>query len=131
MGFPFHKVNPAWDAPSNSFRLPPNAFPAPLFPIDGIFTRGIDVLSPTPSPDPPPFPQRWIETSATGLRGQSGGPIFDAKGTIWAIQCQTHSYPLGFDKVPNQYLNVGIGVHAETVMGMFRAMGIDFAMSDY
>jgi hypothetical protein len=131
MGFPFHKVEPTWDPATNRFLLPPNSFPAPLFPIDGIYTRGIEVIPDPPIPGPAPFPQKWLETSATGLRGQSGGPIFDSKGTIWAIQCQTHSYALGFDKVPNQYLNVGIGVHAETVLGLFRELGMDFAISDY
>lgn len=38
----------------------------------------------------------FIETSTPRLRGQSGGPIFDVNGAIWAIQSQTHHLKLGF-----------------------------------
>jgi hypothetical protein len=33
---------------------------------------------------------KFIETSTPGLRGQSGGPLFDAKGEIWGIQSRTN-----------------------------------------
>jgi hypothetical protein len=137
LGFPFHSFIPIWDAAIGQFRLPPGALPFPLFPIDGIFTRVIEVLN--PNAPPLPFPLRWLETSSPGLAGQSGGPIFDDQGTIWAIQSRTMHYPLGFDPpVPNrpgqtsyQFLNVGVGVHVETAIGLMRTQNVAFQMSTY
>jgi hypothetical protein len=107
----------------------------PRFPIDGIFTRIINVV---PGGAPPlPFPLQWIETSIPGLRGQSGGPIFDVHGNIWAIQTSTEHLPLGFDPpVPDnparrehQFLNVGRGVSAVTIIGLLNELGIAYEMS--
>lgn len=131
-GFPFHDIKPGWNAAKGGFDLPPGAFPAPLFPIEGIFTRTAELQS-KPGDPALPFPYKWIETSSPGLKGQSGGPIFDQRGTIWGVQCQTVSYELGFNtttKTP-QYLNVGVGVHPETLFRVFGENGINFAMSDY
>jgi len=129
-GFPFHNVAPIWDKANNRFDLPPGTFPAPLFPIEGIFTRTV-TLNPPLNIDPFSFPFKWLETSSPGLKGQSGGPIFDDKGTIWGIQCQTMSYDLGFKTTTPQYLNVGVGVHAETLFAIFTAHGIKFQVSPY
>ncbi len=103
-GFPFHNVVPIWDNANNRFDLPPATFPAPLFPIEGIFTRTV-TLNPA--------------------------RIFDDKGTIWGIQCQTVSYDLGFKTTTPQYLNVGVGVHPETLFAIFTAHGIKFQVSAY
>jgi hypothetical protein len=74
------------------------------------------------------------------LRGQSGGPIFDANGTVWAIQSHTAHLPLGFTpKVQRQgrafeeyqFLNVGLGVHASVIAAVLRDLGIPFRLSDY
>jgi hypothetical protein len=138
LGFPLHNIQPLWDAPTSSFHLPPGSTPLPFFPIDGILTRfgQIEVDGGTP----PPFPLLMIETSSPGLRGQSGGPIVDAQGTIWGIQSATIHYPLGFDPpVPgstrgekeHQFLNVGLGVHPETIFGLFRQAGVGFQVSAY
>lgn len=140
IGFPFHEIQPTFDDKLNGFHLPPGALPMPLFPNEGIFTRIVEVV-PQPAPDPPaPFKFRLLETSSPGLRGQSGGPIFDAQGTIWAIQSRTVHFPLGFSPpVPNgkpnekehQFLNIGWGVHVETIVGTMRDFGISFALSTY
>lgn len=129
-GFPFHDVGPKWDNANGVFDLPPGTFPAPLFPIEGIFTRTVQ-LGVAPGNPPFPFPYKWLETSSPGLKGQSGGPIFDSTGTIWAIQCQTMSYNLGFTTPTPQFLNVGVGVHPETLFAVFNAHGIKFQVSAY
>jgi hypothetical protein len=50
-----------------------------------------------------PFPLKWIETSSPGLKGQSGGPLLDERGTIWGVQSNTFSYNLGFSpQVPRE-----------------------------
>ena len=74
------------------------------------------------------------------LRGQSGGPTFDTKGTVFAIQSRTQHFPLGFDTyhgegkkrtfVP-QFINVGWGVHVATVTGFLAELGVAFAVSNY
>jgi hypothetical protein len=108
--------------------------------MDGIFTRVAEiVVLDKDKPVPPPFPLRWIETSSPGLRGQSGGPIIDPQGSIWGIQSNTASYPLGFDPpVPgrpgvthHQFLNVGRGVHPDTIFGFLNQLGIKYDVSNY
>jgi hypothetical protein len=84
---------PTYDEATNSFETPPDQAVLAFFPIDGIFTRIINVLPPSPAPN---FPLKYIETSSPGLRGQSGGPTFDTEGAVWAIQSQTRHLPLGF-----------------------------------
>lgn len=129
-GYPFHSITPTWDAQNEKFILPKGALPLPRFPIDGIFTRKVEIeLVGGPKI---PFPTRYIETSTPGLKGQSGGPIVDVQGTIWAIQAKTSHLKLGFDAIkPDQYLNVGWGVHPDTILGFFKTRGIKFHTSSY
>ena len=61
----------------------------PLFPMDGILTRqlvdnGNHVVG--------------VELSTPGLKGQSGGPLFDVDGVVYGLQSATHTLPLGFDQ---------------------------------
>ena len=132
LGFPFHSFVPTWEATSGRFTLPPEAFPMPLFPIEGIFTRTLELDAPGA-----PFPMRLVETSSPGLRGQSGGPTFDIQGSIWAIQSRTASLPLGFapksdaGQTEHQFLNVGMGAHAETVVEFLKQLGVKYQLTDY
>lgn len=139
MGFPFSEITPTYNETSGQFDLPPGSLPLPLFPNEGIMTRLIN-LNVIGAAEKPKFPLQFVETSSPGLRGQSGGPIFDRHGTVWAIQSNTQHYHLGFDptgpdgkslKVPPQFLHVGWGVHAETVIGLMQQHNIDFQMSSY
>lgn len=135
LGFPFHEIQPTWDDANNVFRL--DNLVLTYFPIDGIFTRHLLVEQP-PDVEPLPFPVKFIETSTPGLRGQSGGPTFDTDGTVWAIQAQTSHLPLGFsprvpggkdDEKEHQFLNVGLGVHPETLLGAFNHLQIKHQVS--
>lgn len=81
---------------------------------------------------------KFIETSTPGLRGQSGGPIFDADANVWAIQSRTMSLPLGFSPVvkqgnkeiiEHQFMHVGWGSHVEEVIRMLTDRQIRFALS--
>ncbi len=38
-----------------------------------------------------------FELSSPGIRGQSGGPLFDEKGIIYGMQTQTKHLDLAFD----------------------------------
>lgn len=128
LGFPFHQIVPIWDDALQNFNF---NVPIPRFPIDGILTRLVQVV--LPSGVQSPFPLTWIETSSPGLRGQSGGPTFDPQGTIWGIQVRTAHFPLGFSQKgePEQFLNVGLGVHTETLIGLFNDNGVKFELSAY
>jgi hypothetical protein len=132
LGFPFHTITPIWDAAKGQFELPPGALPLPLFPIDGIFTRTVMHTVPANTPAPA-YPLQSIETSSPGLRGQSGGPTFDTKGTIWAIQSRTAHYALGFDHAGGKdaFFNVGLGVHPATMLPFFDANGVQYELSKY
>jgi hypothetical protein len=89
LGFPFHAIEPAREEDRQTFVLPPGAVPLPMFPMKGILTRFIEVK---PNGRGRNFRLRYMKTSSPGLMGQSGGPIVDVKGTLWAIQSYTTSY---------------------------------------
>jgi hypothetical protein len=137
LGFPFSAINPTWNG--IEFVLPP--IPFIRFPIEGMITRimNIQLVDPAGIQSPLPFPIKYIETSSPGLKGQSGGPMFDVNGVVWAIQAKTLNLPLGFDaQVPgkkgqteHQFLNVGIGVHPSTLLGTFRSHNVNFELADY
>ncbi len=133
LGYPFIEAKATFNEQSNTFELPLNFFPIPFFPIDGIYTRNInqgktadqsmDIL--------------FLETSSPGLKGQSGGPICDTNGTIYAIQSQNLTFPLGYKGSivinnqiieENQFLNVGIGVHPQIIVDLLNKHQIKYDM---
>ena len=136
LGFPFHELKTSFNEETGHFALPPGVLPVPLFPLEGIFTRNIL----TGKSKDERYEIKWLETSSPGLRGQSGGPIFDTKGTVWSIQSRTHHFPLGFspkitrdgkEVEEHQFLNVGSGIHPELIVLFLRDNGISFKISDY
>jgi hypothetical protein len=133
LGYPFFSVTPIFDQVSGNFQLP--SVP-PFFSSEGIFCRTIEIV-PHASQSPFPFPMQWIETSSPGLRGQSGGPIFDKNGTVWGIQSNTFCYPLGFEpeirqgQKIHQFLSVGRGVHMSTVVSALYQQNVNFSLSAY
>lgn len=136
LGFPFHKIEATYDESKKAFELSPGALPLPRFPIEGIYTRNVIAGKSRDGK----YEIKFLETSSPGLRGQSGGPIFDIKGTVWAVQSRTTHFPLGFSpKVEkngreveeHQFLNVGWGVHPELVVSFLKDNGIKFSLSHY
>ncbi len=69
----------------------------PRFPIEGMLTR----LHRNPQEI------FGIELSTPGLRGQSGGPLFDSNGLIAGMQSLTNHLHLGFDMKNYEYRNAG------------------------
>lgn len=102
----------------------------PRFPIEGMLTRHLihegRIFG--------------LELSTPGLRGQSGGPLFDEKGIICGMQTGTNHLHLGFDmrnfeyrsngrtiKVNNQpFLNVGHCLHVDVIKEFLGQNGIKF-----
>lgn len=99
LGYPFPEFNNfqynqniddiEWTATGNSN--------SPRFPLDGIITRfggdGTQISS--------------IEMSTPGLRGQSGGPLFDSEGLVYGMQFMTSHLHLGFDLQDYEIINDG------------------------
>ena len=129
LGYPFNDIQAGYDEKNNRFMLPAETFPMSLFPIEGIFTRirNIELKKGTP-------PAKLVETSSPGLMGQSGGPTFDSEGRIWAMQSRTAHYSLGFPpgqkNQEHQFLNVGMGTHAEVIINFLESKGVKYDVSD-
>lgn len=71
---------------------------SPRFPIDGIITRFVvdaqgQIIA--------------TELSTPGLKGQSGGPLFDTDGLVYGMQYETSHLHLGFDIKDKEVLNDG------------------------
>lgn len=138
IGFPFPEFNnfrhnPDTDDIEWTNTGNPNS---PSFPIDGIVTRFVasNITEGITG----------IEMSRPGLRGQSGGPLFDAYGTVYGMQFATNHLHLGFDlkdheiisngkrsKVTNSpFLHVGICVHADKIKAFLREKNISFSEAE-
>jgi len=133
LGYPFPEYN--------NFRFNPSTddiewtntgtILSPRFPIDGIITRHIgdknkQIIG--------------IEMSTPGLRGQSGGPLFDTDGLIYGMQYATQHLHLGFDikdmeivsdgkksRISNYpFLHVGQCIHADRIKDFLTLHKIKF-----
>ena len=134
LGYPFYNIKTAWNSKTNAFEIDQKLLPIPRFPMEGMYTRNV-ILGKSKDPK---YKRKFIETSTPGLRGQSGGPIFDVYGRIWAIQSQTISLPLGFspklkkgnkETIEHQFINVGLGVHPEIIVQFLNEFGVPYEMS--
>ncbi len=103
----------------------------PYFSLEGMITRGL--VDQTGN-------KIGIEMSTPGLKGQSGGALFDQNGIIYGMQSSTHHLHLGFDlkdkeiqegsktrKVSNYpFLHLGNCVHIDIIKEFLKANGIKF-----
>lgn len=102
---------------------------SPYFPLDGMVTRKIG------------DGQKIIgfEMSTPGIRGQSGGPVFDEQGVVYGIQTGTRSHDLDIKMTKtirlkegpiNQdeyaFLNVGIVISSKEVIEFMRENNVTF-----
>src|SRR5579862_685273 len=130
LGYPFPEFsNYRYNEPSDSIEWTKSGkIETPRFPMDGIITRhlgdGARIVG--------------LEISTPGLRGQSGGPLFDERGIICGIQSSTNHLHLGFDMkdyafqaggktilVNNQpFLHVGHCVHVDIIKEFLSANGV-------
>jgi len=103
----------------------------PRFPIEGMVTRGLVDASGV---------KMGIEISTPGLRGQSGGPLFDQNAVVYGMQSLTNHLHLGFDikdkeimegsktkKVSNYpFLHLGNCVHVDVIKSFLKDKDIKF-----
>ncbi len=131
MGYPFIDIKSNWDDTKKMFAIPKIPYRELIFPNDGIHTRTLD----RGKSKPDEIRIRYIETSTPGVKGQSGGPIFDTEGRIYAMQVKTVHMILGFQPtvecdgktvVENQFMNVGLGVHVGTMLDVLDSKGIRY-----
>lgn len=102
----------------------------PIFPIEGMLTRHIvdtnnQIIG--------------FEMSTPGLRGQSGGPVFDSEGQVWGMQCATNHLDLNFDVnievvrngqtktvKDSAFLHVGNCVHVDILKSFMHEHNVNF-----
>ena len=103
---------------------------SPQFPIEGMVTRFLAEDGKL----------HGIEMSTPGLKGQSGGPLFNKDGIIYGMQSSTKHLHLGFDivdkeillnnkveKVSNySFIHLGQCIHAETIKEFLREHNVKY-----
>ena len=107
---------------------------SPRFPLEGMVTRflgdGTGVVG--------------IELSTPGLRGQSGGPLFDSNGVVYGMQYATKHLHLGFDLIDKEimvnnkvkkvtdysFIHLGQCIHVEIIKNFLREHNVPFTEAD-
>ncbi len=132
LGFPFPEFNNyTYNYQKDEIEWTREGNPrSPSFPIEGIITRLIAQHGQITG----------VEMSSPGLRGQSGGPLFDPDGLVYGMQSSTRHLHLGFDlenhevqvtprtkRVTNMpFLHVGQCVHVTVIKAFLREHGVRF-----
>jgi len=132
LGFPFPEfTNFAYDTEADTIKWTNNGRTgSPSFPIEGMLTRHLL------DNDGQVF---GFEMSTPGLRGQSGGPVFDTDGKIWGMQSATNHLDLDFDVnqevvrnggkkhvQDSAFLHVGHCIHVDTLKSFMKENGVQF-----
>jgi hypothetical protein len=135
LGFPFpeydyFKLN---NAKNSIITKQKGRLSTPLFPLDGMMTRDVvdkkGIIS-------------LFEMSSPGIRGQSGGPIFDSHGILFGMQVETRIMDLAYDingivsrgserKQIDAYsfLYLGIGINSSTIRSFLDENKIKYNVS--
>jgi len=133
LGFPFPEFsNFQLNLQTNQLEWNQTGQPrSPRFPIDGMVTRFLGDKN---------GKVYGIEMSTPGLRGQSGGPLFDSDGKIAGMQSRTKHLHLGFDieekeiiahgksKKINDYAFIHLGecIHVSILKEFMTQHGVKF-----
>ena len=108
--------------------------PSPRFPLDGMVTRFLGT----------PTEVMGIELSTPGLRGQSGGPLFDPDGVVYGMQFSTKHLHLGFDLIDKEilvnnksqkvtdysFLHLGQCIHVSVIKQFLQEHGVRYYEAD-
>jgi hypothetical protein len=132
LGFPFPEfTNFEYDASADAICWTKNGRQdTPRFPLEGMVTRYIGSSMSN---------IEAFEVSTPGLRGQSGGPAFDADARIWGMQSATNHLDLDFDVdvevirsgkkqrvMDSAFLHVGHCVHVGILKQFMRDNAVAF-----
>ncbi len=104
---------------------------SPRFPIEGMVTRFLADQA---------NGLYGIEMSTPGLRGQSGGPLFDTHGLVYGMQSSTKHLHLGFDMVDTEimvnntvkkvsdysFIHLGQCIHVNVIKAFLRQHSVKF-----
>ncbi len=132
LGFPFPEFTDfGYDEAHDDIIWGAGRSVTPRFPIDGMYTRNVankdgKIIG--------------IELSTPGLRGQSGGPLFDENGIIYGMQSLTKHLHLGFDMINDHmtingrqqvinnqpFLHVGHCVHVDVIKEFLDSKGVKY-----
>ena len=130
-GYAFINIKSKYDEKLQAFSIPRLPKEELIFSNDGMHARTVS----NGRTKDGKYELRYIQTTTPGLKGQSGGPIFDRQGHIYAMQVKTMHVPLGFHPsveydgefmVENQFMNLGTGIHIGTVRAFLDDMGIKY-----
>lgn len=97
----------------------------PYFPLEGMVTRKVAQGQHVSG----------FEMSTPGLKGQSGGPIFDAEGLVWGIQSMTRHLDLEFKTTKETetgthdayaFLHVGMAVSSVEIIRFLEEHQVSF-----
>jgi len=132
LGFPFAEfTNFAYDSEEDKIKWTTTGRQdTPRFPIEGMVTRHLADNTKN---------MFGFELSTPGLRGQSGGPVFDTEGIVWGMQASTAHLDLDFDvnqevvrkgfkkKVSDHaFLHVGHCIHVNILKEFMLQHKVDF-----
>ena len=133
LGFPFPEFsNFVYNADSDDIEWTNTGVAvSPQFPIEGMVTRFLADQAQG---------LFGIEMSTPGLRGQSGGPLFDTNGTVYGMQFSTKHLHLGFDLVDKEimmnngvkkvsdypFIHLGQCIHVNAIKNFLRKHQVDF-----
>lgn len=135
LGFPFAEVAHSFDPQTEKFNVTPHVWPPPLMPLEGMFTRLVSFGQASDGL----YERLFIETSSPGIKGQSGGPLFDAAGHVWGLQSQSLGLDLDFQadltkggrRVQTHEMKwTGLSVHANIIVAYLRQRGIRFQSAE-
>ncbi len=132
LGFPFPEFNNyTFNAANDDIEWTKEGIShSPQFPIEGMVTRFLAENN-----------QLYgIEMSTPGLRGQSGGPLFDERGIVYGMQFSTKHLHLGFDLVDKEimvnngirkvsdysFLHLGQCIHADAIKAFLKQHNVEF-----
>ena len=104
---------------------------SPRFPLEGMVTRFLADQQ---------HGMYGIEMSTPGLRGQSGGPLFDENGIVYGMQFSTKHLHLGFDMEDKEiminnaikrisdysFIHLGQCIHVNTIKAFLKEHKVDF-----
>lgn len=131
LGFPFPEFrNYHYDEVHDEIGWVQGEASSPRFPIEGMVTR---FLADTNG-------LYGIELSTPGLRGQSGGPLFNSDGKVYGMQFSTKHLHLGFDMINKDimvnnvsqkvsdysFLHLGQCIHADAIKDFLRKHNVKY-----